>query len=47
MFKEEETRVAAVAIQLGLIDEAKELYIGCKRYDLLNELHQVVWSDFI
>jgi hypothetical protein len=34
-------RVAAVAIQLGKIDDAYRLYASCQRYDLLNLLYQV------
>jgi hypothetical protein len=34
-------RVAAVAIQLGKIDDAYNLYASCQRYDLLNLLYQV------
>jgi len=29
-----------VAIHLNMIDEAKELLIECKRYDILNEMYQ-------
>ena len=29
-----------VAIQLGMLDEAKKLYEHCKRYDLLNKMLQ-------
>lgn len=32
--------VAMLAIQVGLYDEAEELYRACNRYDLLNELYQ-------
>ncbi|CAM6098880.1 unnamed protein product [Calypogeia fissa] len=46
---EVETRVAAVAIQLGLINEAQEFYIECNRYDLLNQLYQTcgMWEKAI
>ncbi|KAH9568136.1 hypothetical protein CY35_03G061800 [Sphagnum magellanicum] len=37
---EENVRVAAVAIQLGKIDDAYKLYASCQRYDLLNLLYQ-------
>jgi intraflagellar transport protein 140 len=39
--KELEARLAMVAIQLNMIDEAKELYKECGRYDLLCKLNQV------
>ncbi|XP_002003645.2 intraflagellar transport protein 140 homolog [Drosophila mojavensis] len=35
-----EAKVAVLAIELGMIEEAKELYKRCKRYDLLNKLLQ-------
>lgn len=35
-----EARIAMLAIQLGLLDEAERLYTSCKRYDLLNKMHQ-------
>uniref|UniRef100_A0A673VBY5 Intraflagellar transport protein 140 homolog n=1 Tax=Suricata suricatta TaxID=37032 RepID=A0A673VBY5_SURSU len=35
-----EARVAMLAIQLGMLDEAEQLYRKCGRYDLLNKLHQ-------
>ncbi|XP_024391640.1 uncharacterized protein [Physcomitrium patens] len=38
---EEDARVAMVALQLGQIDDAKQLYANCKRYDLVNRLHQL------
>ena len=38
--KELEARLAMVAIQLNMIDEAKELYKECGRYDLLCKLDQ-------
>ncbi|OAE30023.1 hypothetical protein AXG93_3893s1330 [Marchantia polymorpha subsp. ruderalis] len=37
---EEDARVAAVAIQLGLLDAARQLYISCKRFDLLKKLYE-------
>lgn len=44
---EPDVAVAAVATQLGLLDEAASLYKGCKRYDLLNKLYvsQGRWDD--
>ena len=36
-----ETKAAAVAIQLGCIEDAEKLYIKCKNYDLLAKLYQV------
>ncbi|GBG73003.1 hypothetical protein CBR_g12722 [Chara braunii] len=38
--QEVEARVAAIAIQLGLIEDAQQLYVNCGRYDLLNNLYQ-------
>ena len=38
--REVEARLAMVAIQLNMIDDAKELYKECGRYDLLCKLHQ-------
>ena len=40
--KEPETdaRIAMVAIQLGLHEDAERLYMGCGRYDLLNKFYQ-------
>ncbi|GMI07811.1 hypothetical protein TrVE_jg6403 [Triparma verrucosa] len=37
---EVEAAIAAVAIQLGLLDDAVRLYKECGRYDLLNKLYQ-------
>ncbi|XP_030565569.1 intraflagellar transport protein 140 homolog isoform X1 [Drosophila novamexicana] len=37
---EPEAKVAVLAIELGMIEEAKELYKRCKRHDLLNKLLQ-------
>uniref|UniRef100_A0A8C9SZL0 Intraflagellar transport 140 n=1 Tax=Scleropages formosus TaxID=113540 RepID=A0A8C9SZL0_SCLFO len=35
-----EARVAVLAIQLGMLDDAERLYKSCKRYDLLNKFYQ-------
>uniref|UniRef100_H0WI76 Intraflagellar transport protein 140 homolog n=1 Tax=Otolemur garnettii TaxID=30611 RepID=H0WI76_OTOGA len=35
-----EARVAMLAIQLGMLEDAEELYKKCKRYDLLNKFYQ-------
>jgi len=45
--KELEARLAMVAIQLNMIDDAKELYKECGRYDLLCKLHQTCgeWEE--
>ena len=47
--KEPEARIAMVAIQLNLIDDAKDLYRQCGRYDLLCKLHQACgeWEEAI
>lgn len=47
--KELEARLAMVAIQLNMIDDAKELYRECGRYDLLCRLHQACgeWDEAI
>ncbi|NWI54569.1 IF140 protein, partial [Calyptomena viridis] len=37
---EPEARVAMLAIQLGMLEDAERLYKACKRYDLLNKLYQ-------
>ena len=37
-YPELEARVAAVAIQLGLLEDAERLYIECERFDLLTKL---------
>mmetsp|Transcript_19068 Transcript_19068/g.64920 ORF Transcript_19068/g.64920 Transcript_19068/m.64920 type:complete len:1396 (+) Transcript_19068:174-4361(+) len=44
---EEEARVGVVAVQLGMVDEAKELFAKCERWDLLNDLHQACgeWEE--
>ena len=38
--KELEAQIAMVAIQLNMIDDAKELYRACGRYDLLCKILQ-------
>ena len=38
--REPDVCAAVVAVQLGLLEEAEALYMGCGRYDLLNELYQ-------
>lgn len=47
--KELDARLAMVAIQLNMIDDAKELYKSCGRYDLLCKLHQSCgeWDEAI
>ncbi|XP_025272825.3 intraflagellar transport protein 140 homolog [Canis lupus familiaris] len=35
-----EARVAMLAIQLGMLEDAEQLYRKCGRYDLLNKLYQ-------
>lgn len=47
--KELEAKLAMVAIQLNMIDDAKELYKECGRYDLLCKLHQACgeWDEAI
>lgn len=44
---EPEARIAMLAIQLGLVDDAARLYTQCGRHDLLLRLHQAAgrWSD--
>ncbi|XP_013795392.1 intraflagellar transport protein 140 homolog [Apteryx mantelli] len=37
---EQEARVAVLAIQLGMLEDAERLYKSCKRYDLLNKFYQ-------
>ncbi|KAM6249922.1 intraflagellar transport protein 140 homolog isoform 2-T4 [Porphyrio hochstetteri] len=37
---EQEARVAVLAIQLGMLEDAERLYKACERYDLLNKLYQ-------
>jgi intraflagellar transport protein 140 len=38
--EEKEAQLAAVAIELGLYEEAEKLYTDCERYDLLNRYYQ-------
>lgn len=47
--KELEARLAMVAIQLNMIDDAKALYKESGRYDLLGKLHQACgeWDDAV
>ncbi|XP_075035600.1 intraflagellar transport protein 140 homolog [Mixophyes fleayi] len=40
-----EARVAMLAVQLGMLEDAEELYKSCKRYDLLNNLYQA-WGQW-
>ncbi|KAF5285788.1 hypothetical protein FQA39_LY04249 [Lamprigera yunnana] len=35
-----EAKLAVLAIQLDMLDEAEQLYIQCERYDLLNKFYQ-------
>ena len=42
-----EARVAALAIQLGLRQDAARLYKECGRYDLLNELYQAAGEWYL
>ncbi|NXI44534.1 IF140 protein, partial [Galbula dea] len=37
---EQEARVAVLAIQLGMLEDAERLYKACQRYDLLNKFYQ-------
>ncbi|XP_014745697.1 PREDICTED: intraflagellar transport protein 140 homolog isoform X3 [Sturnus vulgaris] len=37
---EQKARVAVLAIQLGMLEDAERLYKACKRYDLLNKFYQ-------
>ncbi|KAJ7427732.1 intraflagellar transport protein 140 [Willisornis vidua] len=37
---EPEARVAVLAIQLGMLEDAERLYKACQRYDLLNKFYQ-------
>jgi len=43
---EPEARLAVLAVQLGMLDEAEELYKKSQRYDLLNQFYQASgqWS---
>ncbi len=47
--RELEARLAMVAIQLNMIEDAKDLYKECGRYDLLCKLHQACgeWDEAI
>ena len=36
-----DARVAMLALQLGMNNEAERLYKQCERYDLLNKFYQV------
>ncbi|GLC64378.1 hypothetical protein PLESTF_000154800 [Pleodorina starrii] len=38
--EEADARVATVAVHLGMIEDAKKLYVACERYDLLNQLYR-------
>ncbi|KAM9305481.1 intraflagellar transport protein 140 homolog [Gastrophryne carolinensis] len=42
---EVEARVAMLAVQLGMLEDAEQLYKSCKRYDLLNKLYQA-WGQW-
>ncbi|KAJ7305775.1 hypothetical protein JRQ81_010141 [Phrynocephalus forsythii] len=46
---EPEARVAMLAIQLGMLEDAEQLYKECKRYDLLNTFYQASdqWQEAI
>ena len=35
-----DAKIAMVAVQLGLLEDAEQLYSGCGRWDLLNRLYQ-------
>ncbi|XP_032929965.1 intraflagellar transport protein 140 homolog isoform X3 [Catharus ustulatus] len=37
---EQKARVAVLAIQLGMLEDAERLYKACRRYDLLNKFYQ-------
>uniref|UniRef100_A0A336M4N6 CSON011732 protein n=1 Tax=Culicoides sonorensis TaxID=179676 RepID=A0A336M4N6_CULSO len=39
---EQEAKIAVLAIELNMLDEAKALYVKCGRYDLLNRLLQAI-----
>ena len=41
-YKEVDARVGTVAVHLGLIEDARKLFAGCERFDLLNNLFQVI-----
>ncbi|XP_030625080.1 intraflagellar transport protein 140 homolog [Chanos chanos] len=40
-----EIQVAALAVQLGMLEEAERLYKACGRFDLLNKLYQA-WGQW-
>ncbi|KAK9824666.1 hypothetical protein WJX72_012185 [[Myrmecia] bisecta] len=44
---EPDARLGTIAVHLGMAAEAEELFSGCGRFDLLNELHQATghWSQ--
>ncbi|OXB59286.1 hypothetical protein ASZ78_007807 [Callipepla squamata] len=44
-----EARVAVLAVQLGMLEDAERLYKACKRYDLLNKFYQATnqWQKAI
>uniref|UniRef100_A0A672G7J5 Intraflagellar transport 140 homolog (Chlamydomonas) n=1 Tax=Salarias fasciatus TaxID=181472 RepID=A0A672G7J5_SALFA len=44
---EPEARVAMLAIQLGILEDAEKLYKSCQRYDLLNSFYQAYgrWQE--
>ncbi|KAM4631549.1 intraflagellar transport protein 140 homolog [Discoglossus pictus] len=46
---EVEARVAMLAIQLGMLEDAEQLYKSCKRFDLLNKFYQAAgrWQQAI
>lgn len=46
---EQEARVAVLAVQLGMLEDAERLYKACKRYDLLNKFYQATnqWQKAI
>eukprot|EP00793_Prasinoderma_coloniale_P002837 PRCOL_00002319-RA len=39
-YPEVEARMGLVAIQLGMFDDAEQLFTECERYDLLNDMYQ-------
>ncbi|XP_072204939.1 intraflagellar transport protein 140 homolog [Excalfactoria chinensis] len=46
---EQEARVAVLAVQLGMLEDAEQLYKACKRYDLLSKFYQATnqWQKAI
>ena len=38
---DKDVKTAVLAVYLGMPEEAEQLLIRCKRYDLLNKLYQV------